>query len=455
MLRMSWLASLLVVVGGCGKHAAPGNTAGSGGSGSAQREWQFDQFVDAPHHRLAVVRAENLAALVDGSGAMTPAIDMATTDDIVAHGDGRLVLLASRERAHGLDASGHEVWSVARRGRSTTGTATFADASAAGSRIYALATGKAVYDRPSTSDRTIYHQPDGYVFGSAKELWFVDEATGKERWRQPIYGLADAAINVRPASVFVMHPDRTFQELEYTTGKLVAQGMCEGEPPPDQSDRKPSQCAGEPKVDFEKEMVSVTVKDSDGAGDYYVLTKGKVSTVIARDPVGRVRWKTPAPVDDDPFNGVTRTDAEQVAFVSGRAARRVLSAFDDKDGKLLWQHPLRDGDRVLADAGTCWLVVDRTHASCLDARTGSATWSVVTSSETVDAKPLTDGEALLLEGNPITLSRIGKDGQRRWQTKLPATTDTWQFSDALGIVAGDDRLVVIDLANGKVATVHP
>jgi outer membrane protein assembly factor BamB len=465
----AWMALLCLA---CGNHGSKPKAHEAGSAGSAAPvAWQFDQFVDAPKHRVAVLFAGSDAALVDGSGRATPAIKVGA-DPIAATGNGELVVLASGDTAHVLDAAGRQLAAVPTfGGQGVTGGSTFANAGDKGAGVYALSSGKPVYETKAPAKRVRYHAPDGYVFGSESELWFVEEATGKERWHVPIAALGNIELDARSDSMFVTHPDHTFEQLDLAHGKLLAKGTCAGKPS-SADDRKHPGCAGYPNVDLAKDDVREPVKGPYG-GDYYPYAKhGTETFMVARDPVGRIRWSTPAPVNLNALRGplTANRDAKVVAFVSGNGDAKRLLVFDDNDGKLLFQRELA-GERLVGATGPCWLVVSGKHAACLDVHTGAVTWEVVTSGELVEAWTLHDGEALLADGIPLTLSRIGKDGRRSWQVELPEThlehasdpdkqgslwvdSKPWQLSDALGIVEGKDGLTVIDLVTGKLAKVH-
>lgn len=466
---------MAVIFGGCGKHAAKAKLGDTGSSGSAASDpkspWKFVGFVDAPRHQVAVVTTGVEAALVDGTGTLTAPIKIAS-DQIVAKGNGELVLLSAGDTFVGIDARGRTTWSAnLPPGQASFGSSAFATATTKDSSVVALATGKPLYNgKPAT--QLAYHAHDGFVFGDAAELWFVDEATGAERWRQEL-DVLDAALVPGRSSVFVLHPDRTFQEVDVASGKPLSKGTCEGKPPGPEDHPKTSECAGYPNVDLSKENTGGPLKDGDN-GDYYGHDKGKEGTyLVARDPAGRIRWRTAAQLQVDALEGPFRdvNEAKEVAFVSGKGDVRTLLVLDDTGGKLLFQHKLENHERLRGSTGLCWLVVNDRHASCLDHRSGAPTWNVVTSGRAVEAWPLAGGAALLVDGDPVTLSRVEKDGRRAWQTALPDTTlehakdpdkvtapfmgnHAWEFSDIVGIVSGKDGLVVIDLATGKVGKVH-
>ncbi len=440
----------------CGKHGSK-PTEGDG-SGAEATGWTFVSFVAAPRNQLAVLIADGRAALVKGDGKVISPITV-QSDEIVAKGNGEMVLVAAGASFHAIDPAGHEAWTRSvHADEADFGNSTFATAGSGGSAVVALATGKPLYKDAHPSKR-VYRANDGYVFADDGEIWFVDEASGKERWRRSIADLGRAAITRGNRSLIVLRPDRTFQELDYAEGKLLADGTCEGESPSEPA--KPSECAGFPKIDLAKDTASLLARVP-GRGDYYLVEKNaskhRGQRLIARDVVGRARWTVPWP---ETAGGVLEgrpitDDASQlVAFVDTYRSRQML-VFDDMNGKLEFTHPLDSGQRLIGLAGNCWLTVRSDAIVCVDARSGADTWKVATSGRKVDAWPLAGGEVLLVDGNPPTLSRISTNGHRRWQTELveAADKDRWHFSNTLGIGDVAGKLSVIDLESGRLVQVH-
>jgi outer membrane protein assembly factor BamB len=212
-------------------------------------------------------------------------------------------------------------------------------------------------------------------------------------------------------------------------------------------------------------------------------TRGDEETkLFARDVVGRVRWSVPWPAPGKSVSERARiaSAARLVGLVAeSRDQGRSVLVFDDNDGRLLFEQSLGIRDRVADLAETCWLIVNDKAVKCIDARTGTVTWNVPVFGAKVDAWPLTGGEALVADGNPLALSRIAKDGKRRWQAELPDTDlerpeeldqtgslsyvtkighESWTFSDAMGIASGivssKSGVLVLDLETGKTASVH-
>jgi len=454
--RMLLTCLTLVLGGACGKHGS--KPKDGNGSGAEASDWKFFSFVAAPRNQLAVVIADGKAALVNGDGQVISPIKIAS-DEIVAKGNGEMVLLAAGASFHAIGPMGHEIWTrTILADQADFGDSTFATAGADGSAVVALASGRSLYEEAHPSNR-VYRTSNGYLFASNDELWFVDEATGKKLWRRSIADLGRSALSRGNSSLVVLRPDRTFQELDYSQGKLLADGTCEGEAPT--TPAKPSECAGFPKIDLGKDTATLLARIP-GGGDYYLLAKDAarqpVQQLIARDVVGRSRWMVPWPeAAGGVLEGPPLTDnaSQLIAFVDTYRSRTML-VFDNTNGKLEFTQPLEPGERLVGLYENCWLIVRADAIICVDARTGADTWEVSTSGGRVEAWPLAGGEVLLLDGNPPTLSRIGRDGHRRWQTELveAADRDRWHFSDTLGIGDVAGKLSVINLKSGRLAQVH-
>ena len=434
-------------------------------------------------------------ALVDPNGTIMTSIKI-DADQFFVLGNGEFVVISTGTpeqggTVHGLDRAGKEIWKAPRdAGPSEMGVSALARAAKTDATLIAISTGKVVYSAGRPASRVFYHANDGFVFLGADEVWFVEESTGHERWRQPIAKAGDSyPIHADGSSFFVTHPDRSFEEIEYAHGTVLAKGTCAGNA---SEHPQAGACAGAPVVDFSKESeIALTrppsrsddfyliAKGSDMTperGDYHFILKGKDATLLARDPVGRTRWSVPSPVFASSSAQVYKGGETLVALAgevwndAERARQRALVVLDDSNGRLLFQRPLEAGNAMRGFTGTCWLMVTSTALTCFDARTGKDTWSVQVAGAKVAAWPLLDGGALLADGNPLTLSRIGPDGNRRWQTELPdadisvRNTDNeptlmkgdvrWDVSDVAAITRGKDP-VVLNLATGKLGKVHP
>lgn len=425
----------------------------------------FDGFVDAPRNQLAVMKAPGRVALLNGAGEVIAKLSV-STDDAVIKGNGDVIVVNDGSSFRGIDAAGRELWSQRLPAeKAVIGTKTLAISGNSGSSVIELASGKALHRDSRSAGGIAFEARHGYVYFDRSELWLVDEA-GTTRWQRAVERFADAAVLALPASLLVIRPDRTFEELDYTDGKTISSGTCEGHP---SNTGRTADCAGEPELDLSK--ISLTpLEYRDGAVfDFYLAGSHRdAPALVARDSVGRERWRAEWPVPAVSVEGrrVLRWSAVSlVAFVAKPSrGERVLLIYDDGTGRLLSERPLTSRDRVVGLADSCWILISSSSVVCIDARSGAETWAVPVSGSTVEAWPRPGDEALLLDGNPIALSRIDRNGRRTWQTELGDVTvdrlgdgtaiimrgdQRWWFSDVMGVMGTPPDSWVIDLGSGK------
>jgi outer membrane protein assembly factor BamB len=350
------------------------------------------------------------------------------------------------------------------------GTSAFGVASDKGAELLSVTTGAALYTDPHPAKRVFYRANEGFVFASDDEVWFIDEKTPRERWRQHVDRVADAAFihaDVSP-TFLITRLDHSYSELAYADGKLSS-GQCTGIL--DEDTHKASFCAGRPPASSNKEAVSLVARSADLVTYYATIGVSGTDRLSSFDQVGRKRWDSAWPIKTAEIErpAMFAPKAGLVGFVltPGEGDRTFL-VFDDATGAAQFQRTLSAKEWIAGITDSCWIIVREKDVACLDARSGNDHWNVRTAGTDAGAWPLAGGGALVADSNPLTLSRIDDTGKRVWQTELPDTElqhgkygdwrlmtgdERWRLSDVLGIRTGVSS-TVIDLASGKLETMH-
>lgn len=162
-------------------------------------------------------------------------------------------------------------------------------------------------------------------------------------------------------------------------------------------------------------------------------------TVQRLDKTGKLLWSTPR---QEVIDAPLLIDGERIY---GQNWGREVFALQAESGALLWSftYPpspfddhrqgglLRVGNLLLVPAwnGTLY---------ALDPQNGQEIWSFIAPAP-LRAKPLFDGEQIILSGGDGTLWSLSRDGSLRWQSQSPAPL----LTTALLI---DENLVVVDRA---------
>jgi|GEM_PF-6290929 len=454
--------------------------------------WTFWGFVDSPDRQLAIAVANGEIATLLPSGVGSR-IKMSSNPSAVeiAVGSGSSAMIIEGDVVHEIDAaSGKQRWqqklpNIDRgHGLVAIGKTTLAVAYSDGAEVLTLDSGRFLYTDQSRAMSGLYFDPSGgYVIVSKNEVRFVDESTGRVRWRRAIENVGTARLHGKSKESLLIIQDHAYEEVEIWQGRTIATGKCDDVA--SNEDMK-GDCAGLPAVDATKENATRIARDVNG-GDYVVLThvayddqKGAASsaTLIARDAVGRTRWRTmwPLPVAAKSLH-VTTASGDVSAFVVPSAANgdvRVMIAFDDSTGQLLFQHTFDSRDTRLAGwASSCWMVVTSKAIDCLETQTGATTWSLGISGSQVGVWAIGGGDTLVAEGDPIALSRVDAGGRRLWKRSLPPNTtvttppvggvpqlhddptnQSWHLSNDMGVL-DSGRLTTIDFTTGALRGVSP
>lgn len=455
--------------------------------------WRFLGFSDPaePHPYALLENAEHLQ-LVGADGKTIVELSPTNIEHLITTSVPGTFIWVDADTIHAVEIpSGHERWS-----RTATGLHALAalddalaladDGAAQGSAhgpeavVLDVNTGRDRY-RQSTSIASIggSRSRHSFVFFGASSAVMVDAGSGQVRWTTNVTGADGTTTESFDGTIYVVRPDRTYAELDAASGHMT-EGKCT------EAASDPQQCLGTPSGAGERSSLG-TAHLQRGQIAYAALgTWPKNRTLLARDPVGKPLWKADLrPCADARTKSATPEHvmaSQDVAVLpvtcSDKPALEVL-VVGQADGHIRYRHRLDRSGRLVAVNDRCVLVMDgaKDALDCLDTHADKNVWSVPLVGVSVTeatALPLENGDALLVDSNPLTLSRLGADGKRTWQTPLGDTTLSmrrdsdqgvgvledrgtgrrWVWSQAIGVLAPSakdepGKASILDLATGK------
>jgi hypothetical protein len=312
----------------------------------------------------------------------------------------------------------------------------------------------------------------------------VDGASGKPLWTTDLHGLDDATDDFFEDALFVLRPDRSYAKIDSNSGRST-EGKCQ------EAEVAPNACLGVPRGARQPfSLGKFTIRS--GTIAYAVLKSApRAQTLIARDPVGNVLWSTSLGSCEVALNkrvaperAFPSNDAVAVLVTCSGAPNDAVLVLSQSGGRIRYRHDFEHAGRLVSVSDRCVLVLEgaRGDLNCLDPHSGKPTWSAPvfgTNIESTSAMSLENGDVLLVDSNPLTISRVGADGKRVWQTELPgvelslgrdsdhgvghlvdkATRREWMWSQTMGVLAParDDeeaKISVLDLATGSLHDVQ-
>ena len=462
------------------------------GTESGKSRWQLMGFADAAEtHRYAILKNGSRLRLVSADGSTLAEFTPADMEHVVSVSVPGTFIWVDLDTIHAVEMpSGHERWTRTIHGRRVVVTMDDAvaltdvgikpgGADTPESLVLDIRTGRVRYRSETratmiSGDR-VQH---AFVFFGEAAVWMVDGG-GKALWTTNVPGLDGAADDYFDGSILIVRPDRTYAKIDLASGRLN-EGKCT------EAELAAKSCLGRPQG-AESRFSLGKYQLKHGVVAYAALgvwPHGR--TLAARDPVGKIIWKTPLGGCADarnrhglPDHAFPTDDVVALLVSCAESPSEQVLVVGQSDGHIRYRHAFDHVGRLVSVGDRCVLVLEgvKTALNCLDLQSGKPLWSVPVFGATesgATAFPLEGGNALLVDSNPLTVSRVGADGKRIWQTELPetelslgddsdhgvgrlidkATRREWSWSQGMGVLApardGEEaNISVLDLANGK------